>query len=57
MVFQKMLYNGIPSVTVWQVLRKPLHFKAYELSSIQHLEQWIVRTPLSANAFITLAII
>jgi hypothetical protein len=31
----KKLYNGIPSVTVWQVLRKRLHLKAYELSIVQ----------------------
>jgi hypothetical protein len=26
-VFQKEFYNGIPNVTVWRVLRKPLHLK------------------------------
>jgi hypothetical protein len=28
-VFQKELYNVIPNVTVWRVLRKRLHLKAY----------------------------
>jgi hypothetical protein len=40
-VFQKELYNGIPNVTVWRVLRK-------------RLERWIVCTPLSGNFFVTL---
>jgi hypothetical protein len=31
-VFQKELYNGIPYVTVWRVLRKRLHLEAYKLS-------------------------
>jgi hypothetical protein len=34
-VFQKEIYDGIPNVTVWQVLRKPLHLKAYKLSVVQ----------------------
>jgi hypothetical protein len=34
-VFQKELYNGIPNVTVWRVLRKRLHLKAYKLSTVQ----------------------
>jgi hypothetical protein len=37
-VSQKELCNGIPNVSVWRVLRKSLHLKAYELSIIQHLE-------------------
>jgi hypothetical protein len=52
-VFQKELHNGIPNVTVWQVLRKRLRLK--ELSIVQHLERWIVYTPLSINVFITLS--
>jgi hypothetical protein len=35
-VLQKELCNGIPNVTVWRVLRKRLHLKAYRLSVIQH---------------------
>jgi hypothetical protein len=31
-VFQKELYNGISNLTVWRVLRKHLHIKAYKLS-------------------------
>jgi hypothetical protein len=38
-VFQKELCNGIPNVTLWRVLRKRLHFKAYKLSIVQHLER------------------
>jgi hypothetical protein len=29
--------RGIPHVTVWRVLRKRLHLKAYKLSIVQHL--------------------
>jgi len=29
--------TGIPNVTVWRVLRKRLHLKAYKLSIVQHL--------------------
>jgi hypothetical protein len=32
MVFPKELYNGIPNVTVWGLLRKSLYLKAYTLS-------------------------
>jgi hypothetical protein len=42
--FQKELYNGIPNVTVWRVLRKTLHLKAYKLSIVQRLE-----TPFTAG--------
>jgi hypothetical protein len=34
-VFQKELYSGIPNVTVWSVLRKRLHLKAYKLSIVK----------------------
>jgi hypothetical protein len=30
--------QSIPHVTVWRVLRKRLHWKAYRLSVVQHLE-------------------
>jgi hypothetical protein len=40
-MFQKELYNGIPNVTVWRVLRKHLHLKAYKLSIVQGAEQRI----------------
>jgi hypothetical protein len=53
--FKKEPYNDIPNDAVWRVLRKRLHLKAYKLSIIQHLERWIVCTPLSVNAFVTLA--
>jgi hypothetical protein len=44
--FQKELYNGIPNVTLWRVLRKRLHLKAYKLPIVQHLEKWIVYTTI-----------
>jgi hypothetical protein len=50
-VFQKELYNGIPNVTVWRVLRKRLHLKAYKLSIVQDVERWIVCTPLSIDEY------
>jgi hypothetical protein len=46
-VFQKEIYNGIPNVDVWRVLRKRLHLKAYKLSIVQSVELWIVYMPLS----------
>jgi hypothetical protein len=36
-VFHKELYNGIPNVTVWRLLRKRLYLKTYKLSIVQHL--------------------
>jgi hypothetical protein len=54
-VFLKELYIGIPTVTVWRVLPKRLHLKAYKLSIVQHLERWIVCTPLRVNALVKLA--
>jgi hypothetical protein len=30
--FKKELYNGIPNVTVWRVLRKSLQLKVWEVS-------------------------
>jgi hypothetical protein len=44
-VFQKELYNGIPNVTVWRVLRKKFTLKGVEL--------WTERTPLSKNVLVT----
>jgi hypothetical protein len=40
-VFQKWLYNGIANATVWRVLRKRLHLKAYKSFIIEHLDQHI----------------
>jgi hypothetical protein len=37
-MFQKELYNCIPSVTVWRVLRKRLRLKVYKLSIVQHVQ-------------------
>jgi hypothetical protein len=34
-VFQKELFNSIPTITAWRVLRKRLHLKAYKLSIVQ----------------------
>jgi hypothetical protein len=45
--FQKELHSSIPNVTVWRVLGKRLHLKAYRLS-IPHL-----CTTLSVNVFVT----
>jgi hypothetical protein len=50
-VFQKELYNVIPNVTVWPVLRKLLHLKTYKLFIVQGVERWIVCTPLSSLPF------
>jgi hypothetical protein len=47
----KKFYNGIPNVTLWRVLRKRLHLKAYKISIFQGVEWWIVCTPLSVNVF------
>jgi hypothetical protein len=55
MVFKKELHNGIPNVTVWQVLRKHLYLKTYKLPIVEGVQQWIVCTPLSVNIFVTLA--
>jgi hypothetical protein len=37
-VFQKELYNDIPNVAVWPVLRKRLHLKVYKISVVQGVE-------------------
>jgi hypothetical protein len=39
-VFQKELYNGIPNVNVWRVLRKRLHLKADKLSIVERLKNY-----------------
>jgi hypothetical protein len=39
--FKKGLYKGIPKVTVWRVLRKRLHLKAYKRSIILHLKLFL----------------
>jgi hypothetical protein len=54
-VLQKELYSCIQTVTVWRVLRKLLHLKAYKLSIVQHHGWLMVCMPLSLNVFITLA--
>jgi hypothetical protein len=51
-VSEKELY---PNSTVWPLLRKSLHFKAYKLSIIQHLERWTVCMPLREKVFVTIA--
>jgi hypothetical protein len=45
---KKQALQGIAKVTVWRVLPKRLHVRAYKLSIVQHLE------PLSVNVFVTL---
>jgi hypothetical protein len=37
-MFQKELYNGIPNVTAWRVLRKRSHLKAYKLFIVKGVE-------------------
>jgi hypothetical protein len=37
-VIQKELYNDIPHVSVWRVLRKHLHLNAYKSSIAQSVE-------------------
>jgi hypothetical protein len=34
-VFRKELYSGIPNDTMWRVLLKRVHLKAYKLSIVQ----------------------
>jgi hypothetical protein len=34
-VFQKEIYNSIPNVNAWRVLRKRLHLKTYKLAIVQ----------------------
>jgi hypothetical protein len=51
-VLQKELYNGIPNVTLWRMLRKRLLLKAYKLFIVQGVERWIVCT---VKVFVTLA--
>jgi hypothetical protein len=49
---KKELYTGIPNVAVWQVLRKFLHLKIYELfivQGVEHLERCIACTLLSTS--------
>jgi hypothetical protein len=53
-MFQEELYNAIPNVTVWRVLRKRLHLKAYKLLGYEQLERWTVCTSLSVNVSVTL---
>jgi hypothetical protein len=48
-VFKKVLYNGIPNVTVWLELRKKLCLKEYKLCFVQDVERWIVCTPWSVK--------
>jgi hypothetical protein len=53
-MFQKELYSDIPNVTVWRVLRKCLHLKAYKLYIVQGVQRWVLCTPLNVNGFVTL---
>jgi hypothetical protein len=53
-VFQNELYNGIPDVTVWRLLRKRLHLKAYKLSIVQRLELDVVLARTLATGFVLL---
>jgi hypothetical protein len=41
-LFKKELYNGIPNITVWRLLRRRLYLKAYKLSIVQGVECWTV---------------
>jgi hypothetical protein len=51
----KNLYSAIPNVTAWTVLRKRLNLKAYKISIVEHLEQWMVSAPLCVNLLVALA--
>jgi hypothetical protein len=53
---KKELYYRIPNVSVWRVLRKRLHLKAYKLSIVQHHKRSIVCKPLRLTFFVTLSI-
>jgi hypothetical protein len=49
-MFQQELYNAIPNVAVWRVLRKHLRLKAYKLSTVQHtLNEWTSENHLNCN--------
>jgi hypothetical protein len=54
-VFKKQLYSVNPNVTVWRVLRKRSHLKAYKLYVDQSVERRVVCTPVSVNVFLTLS--
>jgi hypothetical protein len=47
--------NDIPQVTLWRLLQKHLHLKAYKLTIAQAVERWTFSTHLSVNVFVTLA--
>jgi hypothetical protein len=47
--------KGVKTHRVRRILRKRSHLKAYKLPIIQHLQSWIVCTPLSVNFLVTLA--
>jgi hypothetical protein len=47
MVYQKCYW--------WRVLRKRLHLKEHQLSVVQVVGRWMVRTPLRVSVFVTLA--
>jgi hypothetical protein len=53
-MFQKGLSSGNPNVTVWRVLWKWLHLKAYKLSIVQGVERWIVCTSFKCKRFRTI---
>jgi hypothetical protein len=38
-VFEKELYKCMANVTLWRVVRKRLHLKAYKLSIVEHFEE------------------
>jgi hypothetical protein len=39
-MFKKELYNGVPNITVWKLLRKRLYLGTYKLSIVQHSNIW-----------------
>jgi hypothetical protein len=54
MAFQKEVYNGIPNVTVWRVLRNHLGLK---LSIVQGVERWRVCTLLYVKGVQTIHVV
>jgi hypothetical protein len=51
----KQLYNGIPNVTVWRVLRKRLHVKTHKLSIVQQWSEFLATDPEVQVRFPSLA--
>jgi hypothetical protein len=55
-MLQKELYNSIPNVTAWRVLRKYLHLKVYKLSSVQDVQKHETRLR-SSSVFVRCSVL